>query len=54
MDPTACWQSILQLIREAQQTAPDDADRELLIDDLRNLADWLEKGGFYPKLEEDL
>jgi len=52
MDPTACWQSILQFIREAQQAEPDETNRELLIEDLRSLADWLERGGFYPKLED--
>jgi len=47
MDPDAC----LALIHEhldALRNGDDDA-REEAIEALRNLADWLKKGGFPPK-----
>lgn len=51
MDPQATWKAILELLAEGDIGLGDN--RELLIDSLRNLADWLEKGGFFPRLEED-
>ena len=44
MDPKATLQAILSLIEEGDQ----DDNREVLVDGLRVLANWLETGGFFP------
>ena len=60
MDPTQCLIDTLSAIDGCD---PDDADsaevarakarnRDEAIEGLRNLADWLEKGGFAPKIQD--
>lgn len=53
MDPTKCWKEIQGRIRILQALehpgGPMAAERELLIENLRDLADWLQKGGFVPQ-----
>jgi hypothetical protein len=46
MDPTACLDLILSDLVER--------NREEAIDGLRNLADWLERGGFFPTVKARL
>lgn len=44
MDPVACWLDIIDLLENG---SPDEeADRGDLAYYLRNLADWIDKGGF--------
>jgi hypothetical protein len=45
MDPQACLVEILQNF----SPAGTEKDREDTIEKLRALADWLEKGGFFPE-----
>jgi hypothetical protein len=60
MDPTQCLIDILGALDGCQ--GPDDADsqeskarnREEAIEGLLNLAEWLQKGGFAPKIQEVL
>lgn len=46
MDPQACWNRIKEDIKAASN---DQDDRGTTADRLRDLAEWLERGGFYPK-----
>ena len=53
MDPQACWDELFGRFKD-QDYYPnyymDDRDREVEL--LRALADWIEKGGFRPKVRE--
>jgi hypothetical protein len=47
MDPNDCWASIISAITTLDR---DEVDRDRLVEDLRNLADWIEKGGALPNI----
>lgn len=49
MDPTATLDDILYVLFKLNQDN-DPHFRETAVEQLRNLANWLEKGGFAPKL----
>ena len=48
MDPNQCWQEILELLTSLQKKE-DEGSRSELVEHLRNLADWIAKGGFVPR-----
>lgn len=48
MDPDKCWEEILELLAGLQKEEDED-DRDELVEHLRNLADWIGKGGFVPR-----
>ena len=47
MDPNACWKEICELLSLPYL---DKVDKQDLIDHLKNLAKWIEYGGFIPKI----
>lgn len=49
MDPDACWAGIVAAL---SSRVTDPVDRDLLVADLRNLADWISRGGYLPKVPE--
>jgi hypothetical protein len=56
MDPTRCLQTLLSDLSvlsyaHSNQEKENIVDREDAIDGLRQLADWLENGGFPPRIE---
>ena len=51
MDPQTCWRDIVALITEWSGAAPDRDDRQELSWKLRDLADWIDNGGFFPQIE---
>ena len=51
MDPDETWKDILYGMGALSTTPGREDTRECLVQDLRNLADWLEKGGFPPEHE---
>ena len=46
MDPDTALARALEIIR---RDGPDVDDRDELVETLRNLADWIERGGFLPR-----
>jgi hypothetical protein len=55
MDPTRCLQTLLSDLSilsyaHSNQEKENIVDREDAIDGLRQLADWLERGGFPPRV----
>lgn len=58
MDPTACLRDTLAALIVARSTPRAETEVTLAaqtaIDGLRNLADWLERGGFAPDVERVL
>lgn len=46
MDPTACWNEMLDALR--------DGDRETARDRANDLYDWLGRGGFAPVTKSDM
>ena len=48
MDPDTCWEETLGLLSTLQKKEDEDS-REDLVEHLRNLADWIAKGGFVPR-----
>lgn len=47
MDPNACWAEIISAITTLDR---DEVDREKLVEDLRNLATWIARGGALPNV----
>lgn len=47
MDPTTVWQNLLTDMKALQRG--DEELREDVVEHLRNLAAWLDKGGFPPE-----
>ena len=47
MDPNDCWASIISAITTLDR---DEVDRARLVEDVRNLAAWIEKGGALPNI----
>ncbi len=56
MDPQACLDEIVDLlnlnVKNGKFNSEDDRDQT--VEHLKNLAEWLEKGGFPPDFEESL
>lgn len=48
MDPSETFRMIVSGTLDLSVVGANEACREELIDNLRNFADWLEKGGFVP------
>ncbi len=48
MDPDKCLTETMQLLFEGSTERLTEDDRSDLVEHLRNLADWLEKGGAPP------
>ena len=49
MDPQATLNEIFQAFRDMRAGENVDDSREWAVTSLRNLADWIEKGGFAPE-----
>lgn len=47
MDPNACWAAIVAAISNPDR---EEVDREQLAEDLRNLAEWIARGGVLPNV----
>jgi len=47
MDPNACWAEIIAAISNPDR---EEVDRDGLAQSLRDLADWVEKGGALPNV----
>ena len=52
MDPTATWGMLCEALQLLSDDPKDEDARELVIECLENLAQWLKAGGFPPKLGE--
>lgn len=51
MDPQACLWEILDSLEDARRWIADDpAEREIITEKLRALADWIDRGGFLPNV----
>jgi hypothetical protein len=50
MDPDALWQMILENLRILHEDPQDRDERENVISNLRDLIDWLRRGGFPPNI----
>lgn len=46
MDPQKCWDEIKEILVQGQE---DDWDRDDLVERLECLAEWIRKGGYWPK-----
>ena len=47
MDPDACWAGIVAALSNPN-LLPED--RAMLVADLRELANWIDRGGYVPKV----
>lgn len=47
MDPNACWAVIVSNVSNPDR---EQVDRDVLVEHLRALADWIEKGGALPNV----
>lgn len=47
MDPNACWAAIIAAISNPDR---EEVDRDALVEDLHNFADWIAKGGVLPNV----
>jgi hypothetical protein len=47
MDPNACWAAIVAAISNPDR---EEVDRELLAQSLRDLAEWIARGGVLPNV----
>jgi hypothetical protein len=56
MDPDTCLQDIMMFLADPAGGRPgyEDQERSETADALRNLADWIESGGFYPTVHNRL
>ena len=50
MDPTACLKELIRIFT----TDTDGTERREAIELLEALTDWLDNGGFYPRIDEDV
>jgi hypothetical protein len=50
MDPTATWHAIVEGLQQLARNPHDSHTREELVWALRDLATWLDHGGFPPDL----
>jgi hypothetical protein len=50
MDPTATWGMLCEALQILADNPQDDDARELVIECLENLAQWLRQGGMPPSL----
>ena len=53
MDPQECWAFILEQLKDAGNLTNEGARRAAAIEAakaMRNLAEWIEKGGFPPEI----
>lgn len=47
MDPNACWAAIIAAVSNPDR---EEVDRDELVQSLRDLADWIQKGGVLPNV----
>jgi hypothetical protein len=51
VDPNATWRLIIEGLRQIADDPNDRKQRIVVASLLRDLADWLERGGFPPSVE---
>lgn len=49
MDPQACWEVIKDILDRGTKADWDMDDQADLVELLENLAQWIKRGGFWPK-----